>query len=311
MSTTEDHADVGVIVARFQTHELHEGQRMVLDTVKANHNKYLIFLGLSPLVGGRNNALDFQARKQMVLEAYPEANVLYIKDMEDDVAWSKKLDAQVADLVGPTSTVMMYGSRDSFVQGYHGKWPTAELEQVGFLSATAIRKRISQSTKPDASFRAGVFHNAYNQYPKLMPTVDVAIWNEEGTKLLMGRKADEKLWRFCGGFVEPGVTDGPNPFEANARKEVHEEAGVEITDPQYVGSYIIDDWRLRSEADAIGTILFEAKHMFGQPKPGDDIEELMWFETKGLVPSLTLVPGHKPLFTMLLDRTKLGARDYD
>jgi len=310
MSSTEEHADVGVVVARFQTHELHEGQRKVLDTVKANHDKYLIFLGLAPLVGGRNNALDFQARKQMVLEAYPEANVLYIKNMESDEAWSKKLDGMVADLC-PTATVMMYGSRDSFIKGYHGKWPTKELEQVGFLSATAIRKTISQSTKPDASFRAGVIHNAYNQYPRLMPTVDIAIWNEEGTKLLMGRKADEKLWRFIGGFVEPGVTDGINPFEANARKEVHEEAGVEITDPQYVGSYIIDDWRLRSEEDAIGTILFEAKHLFGTPKPGDDIEELRWLETKGLVPSLTFIPTHKPLFNMLMDRTRIGVQDDD
>jgi len=50
MSNSEEHADVGVIVARFQTHELHPGQRKVLDTVRENHSKYVVFLGLAPVV---------------------------------------------------------------------------------------------------------------------------------------------------------------------------------------------------------------------------------------------------------------------
>lgn len=306
MSTTKEHADVGVIVARFQTHELHEGQRMVLDTVRANHDKYVIFLGLSATANTLRNPLDFQARKQMVLEEYPEATVLYLKDMPDDEIWSKALDAQIADVVGPTSSVMLYGSRGSFIPSYRGKWPTTELEQVGFLSATAVRKQIAKSTKNDASFRAGVIWAAYNRYPMLIPTVDIAIWNEEGTKLLLGRKANEKLFRFIGGFAQPGDGAGSSDcYETNARKEVHEEAGIEITTPQYVGSYVVDDWRYRGEADSIGTLLFEAKMMCGCPKPNDDIEELKWFEVDGLEPNTNIVPQHLPLLGMLLSGTKI------
>ena len=37
---------IGVVVARFQIHELHEGHHHVIKQVTGNHKKTIIFLGL-------------------------------------------------------------------------------------------------------------------------------------------------------------------------------------------------------------------------------------------------------------------------
>ena len=58
-----------------------------------------------------------------------------------------------------------------------------------------------------------------------------------------------------------------------------EETKLEITDPVYVTSAVIDDWRYRQEKDKITTALFHARRMYGHPEPNDDICELKWFDT--------------------------------
>jgi len=256
------------------------------------------------------NPLDFQARKQMVLEGYPEATVLYIKNVEDDKVWSRNLDTQIADVIGPRSTVMLYGGRASFIDSYHGKWPTTELKQEGFLSATVIRKEIAKTTQPDKKFRAGAIWQAYNRYPMLIPKVGVAIWSEDGTELLLGKKPNEKGWRFIGGVAQPEAGIGLSGcYETSARREVHDAAGVEVTDPQYVGSTIIDDWQLRGEVDDIGAMLFECKYMYGNPKLGDDIEELQWTGISKL--ERCIIDAHKHLLDLLKLNTKLGNFDVE
>jgi bifunctional NMN adenylyltransferase/nudix hydrolase len=128
--------------------------------------------------------------------------------------------------------------------------------------------------------------------------VDIAIWDEGYERLLMARKPGEKEYRFVGGFVTETTT-----YEANARREVQEETGIEITDPQYVCSYRVDDWRYRRERDGIVTILFEAKLMFGTPTPNDDIEELRWFKLEDIEQGM-LVEEHWPLFERLMKKVE-------
>lgn len=287
-------AEVGVLVGRFQVNELHEGHKQLINGVVRKHEKVLLFLGLSPVRVTRNNPLDFESRKQLILNGYPNVNVLYIKDVPSDEAWSKNLDQQIRDLVGPLATVVLYGGRESFIDHYTGKYPTEEIGESVYRSGTEVRKKLGAAVKSHPCFRAGVVWAAYNRYPTTFPTVDVAIWDETGTKLLMAKKPDEQLYRFIGGFVSPGET-----LEATCRREVAEEAHIEITDPQYVGSRPIDDWRYRRELDGIVTTLFEAKHMFGRPAPDDDISELAWFEVEGLRDKI--VEEHRPLLRMLMN----------
>jgi len=292
--------DVGVIVGRFQVHELHEAHIELIQSVCDVHDKVLIFLGLSPLMVTQNNPLDFESRKQMILKRFPDVNVLYIKDVNNDEAWSSKLDEQISDLVGPTSTVMLYGSRASFISLYHGKFPTTELMQESFISGTEIRKSISRKVKNTPEFRAGVIWAAYNQYPKVYPTIDVAIFNDDCTKLLMARKAFETKYRFVGGFADPrSVT-----YEADVRREVAEEAGIDVSDPQYIGSVLVNDWRYRNEVDKIKTLFYKVKHVFGKPVAGDDVVEVRWFDIDKLN-SKNVLPGHMPLLEKLLENPKI------
>jgi len=285
----------GVIVGRFQVDKLSEGHRNLIEHVREKHKTVIIFLGLSHCKVTRNNPLDFMSRKQMIQAEYPDINILYIKDVKRDEEWSKDLDRQLADLVPPGMDPILYGSRESFIAHYTGKHQTKELKQEVFTSGTAIRHEISAATKASPDFRKGVIWAAYNQWTKIYPTVDVAIWDEDEEHLLMARKPGEKKYRFIGGFV-----DSKAPYEAHARREVAEEAHVEITDPKYVCSMPVDDWRYRREQDGIVTILFEAKHMFGKPTPDDDICELRWFKTEDLTEE-NVVRGHWPLFQRLME----------
>ena len=107
--------DVGVIVGRFQVHELHEGHIDLIQTVFDNHAKVVIFLGLSPFHGTFTNPLDFEPRKTMILEKFPKAIVLYIKDIPNDKIWSERLDSMVRDVLNPRQSAVLYGGRDSFV----------------------------------------------------------------------------------------------------------------------------------------------------------------------------------------------------
>jgi bifunctional NMN adenylyltransferase/nudix hydrolase len=289
--------DVGVIVGRFQVPELHDAHMELIQTVCDRHGKVIIFLGLSPLMVTRENPLDFEGRKQMILAKFPHVNVLYIKDQPDDEVWSRNLDTQIDDVITPNQTVLLYGGRDSFISHYSGKHPSEELESQVFVSGSEIRKEVSRtSVRGTPDFRAGVVWAAFSQFPQCFATVDVAILNEDGSKILLGRKANEKKFRLIGGFSDP---KSPS-YEADARREVSEEAGIEITDPVYVGSYLIDDWRYRKEPDrVIKTLLFEAKHMFGTPKPGDDIAEVKWFDLDW---DLDVVPNHQDLINVIVTR---------
>lgn len=288
---------VGIIVGRFQTPALHEGHIELLNTVCAEHEKVIIFLGLSPVKGTLNNPLDYQMREQMIKEKFPNVIVQYIKDVMDDAVWTAKLDSQIEDLVTPKQKVRLYGSRDSFIAGYvGGKHPVSELKPTRIVSASEIREKAYVKAKNSEDFRSGVIWATGNKYPTVYTTVDIAIFDEDEKRILLAKKPNEKKYRFVGGFANP---DSPS-FEADARREVSEETHLEITEPKYVGSFLIDDWRYKHEQDKIKTILFRAKKMFGKEEPDDDICELRWFDFESLETS-ELVYNHRILLAALKD----------
>ena len=284
--------DVGVIIGRFQVPELHEGHRDILDYVCERHDKVILFLGLTDVgMSTTENPLDFQARRQMIRAEYPEIEILYIKDMWSDELWSRKLDGQIKDLITPAQTVMLYGSRDSFISHYHGKHPATELEAEHKVSGKEIRAEIKRNrTQESVEWREGAVWAAHARFPTAYTTVDVAVFNEDETHVLLVRKPNEPSWRFIGGFAEPHTES----FEADARREAMEEGNVSITDPEYVASFQIDDWRYKGERDKIKTILFKCRKMFGDVRAGDDVEEAKWFAVEDLTLA-DIMPQHRPL----------------
>jgi len=274
VKTKEQQYDVGVIIGRFQVPELHDAHKALINLVREKHGKVGIWVGLSPLGSTPQNPLDFQARQQMLNETFPDVSVFYIKDQASDVRWSKDLDGKVADFLTPSQTAVLYGSRDSFIPLYHGRYDTRELEHDIFISGTEIRKGIaSKSTKGTADFRRGATWAVSNRYAAPKPTVDAAIVNEDVTQTLLAKKPGEDKWRFVGGFADVRSAN----YEQDCRREIGEETHIDVTDPVYIGNYTIDDWRFKNEADCIRTTLFYCKHVSGAPRPDDDIEALKWF----------------------------------
>ena len=289
-------ADCACIIGRFQVDNLHEGHIDLITKIVDSHSKTIIFLGLSPIKCSRNNPLDFEARKQMILAQFPDVIVLYIPDTYSDIDWSNSLDTQIKHITGVNQTVALYGSRDSFIKYYSGKYPCVEIEQEIFISGTDIRKRVSNDVKASENFRKGVIWATMNQYPSCHPTVDAAIIRED--KILLGKRNSEPNYRFPGGFVNPKET-----FEDAVVREATEETSLEFSNanPVFIKSFVVNDWRYRNEANKITTSLFVLDSFRGTPKPNDDIDELRFFPlTEELINEV--VDEHKPLIQCIIDR---------
>jgi bifunctional NMN adenylyltransferase/nudix hydrolase len=293
-------SDVGVIVGRFQVAELTEAHFDLIKTVCNEHAKVLLFLGLSPAIGTRNNPLDLECRRQMIeqqLNAHnpPITNVtiLYIKDVPSDEVWTKNLNNMVRDNLNPGQTAILYGSRDSFIKHYTGGYQTQELIPERVISGSEMRKNISKRTKNTKDFREGVIWAVYNQYPKVFATVDIAPVDIPNQTVLLGRKENENKLRFVGGFAMPESRS----YEQDAVRELEEETGIKATEESlvYIGSTFVDDWRYRSEIDKIKTIFFFVPHPGGSVKADDDIAEVRWVKISDLTEDM-LVDTHKPLY---------------
>lgn len=292
--------NIGVAVARFQVHELHEGHKQLLEYINANHKKIIIFLGVPRVQNTKNNPLDFATRKAMVQDAYPNAIILPLQDNRSDIKWSKHIDNEVSNTFGERCNALLYGSRDSFIPHYLGKFTTAEVITDIFYSGTQVRKDVSREIIGSSLFRAGVIHSVYARYPITFPTVDVVAYNEDSTKLLLCKKPDENGYRFIGGYVDTR----DETYEGAAKREFTEETGgAEIGDLKYITSMKVRDWRYEGGEDGIMTTLFIGKYTMGRLTPSDDISELAWLNIGDLKDNkIQIMPEHVELMNTLITK---------
>ena len=291
---------IGVIIARFQTPYLHPGHVALLESVQATHQKIVIILGVSPVLGSKRNPLDFHTREKMIKKNYPDILVLPLADHPLDPTWSTNLDTLLAHTF-PGASCTLYGSRNSFITYYSGKNNVEELPAHGEFSASKIRESIKDSVIESPEFRSGVIYAYAHTYSKVYPTVDIAVFRNNKKEILLGRKDNDNKWRLLGGFSDP--TD--DSFEMAAQRELTEECGpIEVSNMQYEGSFRVDDWRYRNETDKIITTLFSTDWISGTPEGSDDIAEVKWFELQKLTKLIELgltTPTHTPLFTKLIN----------
>lgn len=295
--------NIGVIIARFQSPYLHEGHKSIIESVKQKHNTVVVVLGVSPVRGSKRNPLNFHTRERMVKKEYTDIVVLPLSDHPLDRKWSQNLDILLADTF-PGSRFVLYGSRDSFKSYYSGSNETVDLPENGDHSATTIREQISDKVMDSEEFRTGIIYAYANMYPKVYPTVDIAVFQNERTEILLGRKDIDNKWRLLGGFSDP--TD--DSFEAAAARELREECGDIVTTPmQYEGSFRVADWRYKNETDKIITTLFSTDYISGFPQGSDDIAEVKWFTLDtvlGMIDSQTIAPEHIRHLSVLLKKYK-------
>jgi len=277
MKITKKDYTTGVIVARLQVATLHEAHKELIDSVLQEHAKVLIFLGLSSVRGSIRDPLDFQPRKQMLLEAYPHdkypnLTIGYIKDNRSDEDWSKKLDENIRDATGPNDTVVLYGGRDSFLTHYKGGFDTRELQATRYISGTELRAKIAQAPQSNPQFRAGAIWATYQRFPTVYSTVDVLVFDPKERRILLARKPLETGYRIVGGFASPD----DNSFEDAAIRELSEESGLTVgyVGLRYVGSRKVDDWRYTNNpAEKIMTHLYVGLYGHGCAKANDDVAE--------------------------------------
>jgi bifunctional NMN adenylyltransferase/nudix hydrolase len=303
---------VGIIVGRFQTPMLHEGHIDLFDHVCGRHDRVVVYLGNSPVVDP-DNFLDYQQRKAMILEKYPNVEVLYIHDTNENKTWSPRLDELVSHQLRPMEKPLLYGSRDSFIKAYmdgKGRYDCEEFEAKRMISATEIRKGLSKKLITGYLVRVGMFLASLMRYPTAYQTVDVAIMDDDRKNIWLGRKKDERRFRFIGGFSDPKTIS----LEEDAKRETMEETHIELSEPTYIFSTLIDDWRYRRSRDKIKTSLWIGDRIGGQPQPDDDIVEIkkvpitdfIWEEgTAPIIETLKngkdLVKGHHKLMLKLVE----------
>ncbi|EHQ25148.1 NUDIX domain-containing protein [Mucilaginibacter paludis] len=290
-----------VIIARFQTPYLHNGHKELISQVQKKHGKLIIILGVSPIVGSRKNPYDYYTREKMIKKDYPEIIVLPVSDHPSDKLWSDNLDNLLKG-VFPNEQFCLYGSRDSFIPFYSGRFETIELPEHGDYNATELRKQYADKVFDSNDFRAGILYAYYNQYTKVYPTVDVAVFRNNKTEILLGKKAINNKWRFIGGFADPEDAD----YESAAQRELTEECGNLTTSPMiYETSRKINDWRYRNEADKIITLLFSCDYQAGDPVAQDDIADLDWFKLADLPNMISngqISDEHVEMFNLIINK---------
>ena len=271
-------ADVAVIIGRYQTFQLHAEQIRMIDEVIKRHPRTIIVLGNSLMRGTISNPLDFRARKTMIQEKFPKIDILYINDIpKDNTLWSNNLDKLINENINKNETVAVYGSKDTFINKYNGKFATFEFEASSFVSADELRRQAVSNYTPNEQYRAGIVAAQANRFPTAYQTIDIAIVDDKG-RLLLGRKPNETKWRFIGGFSDPASPS----LEADARREAYEETGVEVDGITYLGSMKINDSRYMFEVDSVKTAFFVGKYIYGRPEGNDDIAEVIWIAIKDL-----------------------------
>lgn len=81
----------------------------------------------------------------MIEEEYPgKFEICYKTDVMSDEEWSSDLDKQILAITNGNSDVILYGSRDSFIEHYTGQFETYEYQQKLTLSGTKLREELKR-----------------------------------------------------------------------------------------------------------------------------------------------------------------------
>ena len=123
-------------------------------------------------------------------------------------------------------------------------------------------------------------------YPRISPAVIVLV--TKGDKVLLQRNTHYRgvVWSLVAGFVDPGES-----LEDAIRREVREEASIEVKDIRYFGS---QTWPFPSNI----MIGFRAEYASGELTPdGEEVVESGWFDRE----HLPEIPRHGSIARGMLD----------
>jgi len=125
----------------------------------------------------------------------------------------------------------------------------------------------------------------YVGYANAAPGAEAVIFDERG-RVLLGRRAFEPgmgRWDLPGGFLE----EYEHPLDA-LRREVREETALEVEPQEFLGFW------LEPYDGRIVLCLAWTARASGEPRGGDDLSELRWFEPDELPEPAELAFSHYP-----------------
>lgn len=303
MDNTHGQEVVGVVVARFQVAELHDGHMALLRYVVRRHNNVLVVLGTRGNIRTKRDPLLYEERELMVRQTLDIGQTLGREGFHADIAplhdhpfsherWSLALDTLIVQHF-PGCDAILYGSRGSFISLYSGKFSTREIPPASPISGSELRA----ATLPPFTVegRAGIIYAVEHRYPIMHAVCDLAIIDPPNDRvLLIGKKHHDGLLTFAGGFAEKRDGNG----EKTAIREGSEEVlGIAFSEPVYVGTLVIDDPRFRGIEDGLMGTFYYARYLGGEPRAGDDADYVRWVHPDDM--EKTLAPWHRPLAALL------------
>lgn len=113
----------------------------------------------------------------------------------------------------------------------------------------------------------------HSSYPPVIPAIIVLVYKDDSI-LMAHKRGWGKRYGLIAGFVEPGES-----LEECVKREIYEEAGLEVGDVAYAAS---QPWPFPSQL----MIGFTARYISGTAHPDEDeLDEVLWF-TKDNLPQL-------------------------
>ena len=130
------------------------------------------------------------------------------------------------------------------------------------------------------------------------PTASAAVVDGEGRVLLSRRGAEPKkdLWDLPGGFLE----EGEHPLDC-LRRELREEAGVEVEPGDFLGLWV--DWYGEDESStATLNLYWTARIVSGTPEASDDVAEFRWLDPAQVARDELAFPHTVEVLARVVDR---------
>lgn len=268
-----------VVLAYFQNINLTQKDKDYLYSLKPENGDMLAILDVKRGACTAEQPLRPNQR-QDILRGHKKlfnAGVAEHVHIKDNERWSLILDETIGRNMTTGTTHIVFYAAKSLADKYCGKYQVEVMEDIPGLTDVSAAVGVKPHTSND--FRQGIMYAEQRRFPMVYSTVDIAIVDPTAQYVLLGRKKDEKLWRFPGGFVDP--TDVSK--EAAWCRELSEEVpfGVEsyLSEIEYICSNIVPDCRYTGR-DKIMTTMFGAVVEFkiDELEAGDDLAEVQLFK---------------------------------
>jgi NAD+ diphosphatase len=138
--------------------------------------------------------------------------------------------------------------------------------------------------------------DGHEVFPRTDPAIIVGVTDADD-RLLLGSNAlwESNRWSLLAGFVEPGES-----LEQAVQREVFEESGVKVVDPQYLGS---QPWPFPASLMLGFRAVVDAADPGVLEPDGAEILDLRWFSRDELAASLgdVLLPGRTSIARAIIE----------